>query len=123
MSVLLAPRSGEESLDYLNQRLEEGKDYLQRKAREVRKRAENLVERGEQIAAEQREVVSKAVEAGRELVDRGRQIVAEQKEVISKAVEVGREGLSARKTQRVHLKIGWSVSLPRRNAGPPNPLD
>ena len=90
-AVLFAPRSGEESRDYLNQRVEEGKEYARRKALEIRERAEDFTERGKQIVAEQREVVSKAVEAGRDLVERGRQIVAEQKEVISKAVEAGRD--------------------------------
>lgn len=91
VSILFAPRSGEESLDYLDQRLEEGKEYARRKGRELRKRAEDLAERGTQIAAEQKEVISEAVEAGRDLVKRGKQIVADQKEVISKAVEAGRE--------------------------------
>lgn len=89
--ILFAPRSGEESLDYLNRKLDQGKEYAQRKAIEIRERAEDLAERGTQIVAEQREVISNAVEAGRDLVERGKQIVAEQKEVISKAVEAGRE--------------------------------
>lgn len=97
VGILFAPRSGEESLDYLNQRVEEGKEYAQRKAREVRERAEDLAERGKQIVTEQKEIISEAVGAGRDLVERGRQIVAEQKEVISKAVEVGREAYQREK--------------------------
>lgn len=97
VSILFAPCSGEESLDYLNQRLEQGKEYARRKGREIRERAEDLVERGTQIAAEQKEVIVDAVEAGRELVDRSRQIVADQKEVISKAVAAGREAYQSEK--------------------------
>lgn len=90
VSILFAPRSGEENLDYFNQRLEDGKEYARRKARKVR-------ERGTQIVAEQREVIADVVEAGREVVERGKQIVADQKEVISKAVAAGREAYQREK--------------------------
>ena len=52
--ILFAPRSGEESREDLNQKVEQGKEYAQRKAREIRERAEDVAERGTQIVADQR---------------------------------------------------------------------
>lgn len=70
VGILFAPKSGEETRDYLSQRAEEGKEYAQRKARELRERAEDLVERGKQVASKQRESISAAVDAGREAYQR-----------------------------------------------------
>jgi gas vesicle protein len=70
VGVLFAPRSGEDSREYLNQKVEEGKEYAQRKALEIRERAEDFVERGKQVVAEQKELISEAVEAGREAYQR-----------------------------------------------------
>jgi len=70
VGLLFAPRSGEENRDYLNQTVEEGKEFAQRKAREIRERAEDVVERGKQVVADQKELISKAVEAGREAYQR-----------------------------------------------------
>lgn len=60
--ILFAPTSGEESRDKVTRKLQEGKDYAQRKTRELQDRAGDLVEMGRQ--APQR--VSAAFEAGRE---------------------------------------------------------
>jgi gas vesicle protein len=70
VGLLFAPRSGEESRDYLNRRVEEAKEYAQHKAREIRERAEDVVERGKQILAEQKEIISEAVDAGVEAYQR-----------------------------------------------------
>ncbi|MGC1904847.1 MAG: YtxH domain-containing protein [Candidatus Acidiferrum sp.] len=66
VGVLFAPKSGEETRDYLTKKADEGKDYAQRKARELRERADELVERGKDVASRKRESISAAVEAGRE---------------------------------------------------------
>jgi gas vesicle protein len=66
VGVLAAPRSGEETREYLSQRAEEGRKYAQRKARELRYRAEDFVERGKQVASDQRELITGALDAGRE---------------------------------------------------------
>lgn len=66
VGVLFAPKSGEETRDYLTKKADEGKDYAQRKARELRERADELVERGKDVAGRKRESISAAVEAGRE---------------------------------------------------------
>ena len=77
IGVLFAPRSGEETRDlitqkagegrdFLNERANEGKEYATRKARELRERADDLIERGKDVAARKKESISAAVDAGRE---------------------------------------------------------
>ena len=70
IALLFAPKSGEETREYLSQKADEGRDYAQRKARELRERAEDLVERSKQAASRQKETLSAAVDAGREAYQR-----------------------------------------------------
>lgn len=70
VGILFAPKSGEETREFLAKRADEGKDYAQRKARELRERAEDLIERGKEAAGRQKESLSAAVEAGREAYQR-----------------------------------------------------
>jgi len=70
VGILFAPKSGEETREFLAQKAEEGKEYAQKKARELRERAEDLVDRGKLVAARQKESLSAAVEAGREAYQR-----------------------------------------------------
>lgn len=64
--ILLAPKSGAETRDQLNRKVQEGKDYAQRKAREIQARAEDLVETGRHTP----ERISNAFEAGRQAYQR-----------------------------------------------------
>ncbi len=66
VTILFAPKSGEETREYLAQKAEEGKEYTRSKARELRERAEDVVERGKQAAARQNQSISAAFEAGKE---------------------------------------------------------
>jgi len=66
IGVLFAPKSGEETREYLTKKAEEGREYAQRKARELRERTEDLIERGKDVAVRQKESLSAAVDAGRE---------------------------------------------------------
>jgi gas vesicle protein len=66
IGVLFAPKSGEETREYLSKRADEGKDYAQRKARELRERADELIERSRDVAVRKKDSISAAVEAGRE---------------------------------------------------------
>ncbi|HEX8872433.1 MAG TPA: YtxH domain-containing protein [Candidatus Acidoferrum sp.] len=66
MGVLFAPKSGEETREYLSKRADEGRDFAQKKARELRERADELIERGKDVASRKRDSISAAVEAGRE---------------------------------------------------------
>jgi gas vesicle protein len=66
LGVLFAPKSGEETRDYLAKRADEGRDFAQKKARELRERADELIERGKDVATRKRDSLAAAVEAGRE---------------------------------------------------------
>jgi|SRR5690242_8373255 len=70
VGILFAPKSGEETREYLSQKADEGREYAQRKARELRERADDLVERSKQAAARQKDTLSAAVDAGREAYQR-----------------------------------------------------
>jgi gas vesicle protein len=70
IGILFAPKSGEETRDYLSSKADEGRDYAQKKARELRERAEDLLERSKEIMARQKDAVSSAVEAGKETYKR-----------------------------------------------------
>lgn len=66
VGVLFAPQSGEDTRKYLAQKADEGRQYAQRKARELRERADDLIERGKETVDRQRESISAAYEAGRD---------------------------------------------------------
>jgi gas vesicle protein len=70
VGILFAPKSGEETREYLSSKAEEGKDYAQKKARELRERAEDLIERSKEIMARQKDAISTAVDAGKETYKR-----------------------------------------------------
>lgn len=66
VGVLFAPKSGEETRDILTKKADEGRDYAQKKARELRERADELIERGRDVASRKKDSISAAVDAGRE---------------------------------------------------------
>src|SRR5260370_35554952 len=66
VGILFAPKSGEETRDFLSKKADEGKDYAQKKASEVRERADELVERGKEVAVRKKDSISTAAEAGAE---------------------------------------------------------
>jgi gas vesicle protein len=70
LGILFAPQKGEDTREYLVNKAEEGKEYAQRKARELRERAEDLIERSKDVVKNQKESVSAAVDAGREAYQR-----------------------------------------------------
>ena len=70
IGVLFAPQSGEETGEYLSSRAEEGREYAQKKARELRERGEDLLERSKEIMARQKDAISSAVDAGKETYKR-----------------------------------------------------
>lgn len=65
VALLFAPRSGEETREYLRQRAEEGTETLRRRGRELRDLAEDYAEKGKDFVERQRESVEAAVEAGK----------------------------------------------------------
>lgn len=70
VGILFAPKSGEETREYLTSKADEGRDYAQKKARELRERAEDLIERSKEIMAKQKDSLSSAVEAGKDAYQR-----------------------------------------------------
>jgi gas vesicle protein len=70
VGILFAPKSGEETRDYLTSKADEGREYAQKKARELRERAEDLIERSKEIMARQKDAISTAVDAGKETYKR-----------------------------------------------------
>ncbi len=66
IGILFAPSSGEETREFLSNKADQGREYAQKKARELRERAEDLIERSKEIIARQSDAVSSAVDAGKE---------------------------------------------------------
>jgi gas vesicle protein len=66
IGVLFAPKAGEETRQYIRDKAVEGKDYLKRRAEEVRESAGEAVERGKGALSRQKEHLSAAIEAGRQ---------------------------------------------------------
>jgi gas vesicle protein len=66
VGVLFAPKSGEETRQFLSDKADEGKDFAQKKARELRERADDLIERGKDVASRQKETITAAVEGARD---------------------------------------------------------
>jgi gas vesicle protein len=66
LAILFAPKSGKETRDYLAHRAEEGRDYVKAKTEELRKQAEETVDKGKDLVAKQKELLSAALEAGKQ---------------------------------------------------------
>ena len=49
-ALLLAPKSGKETRDLISRKAEEGSEFVAAKSRELRKRAEDLVDKGRKTA-------------------------------------------------------------------------
>ncbi|MFZ0335184.1 MAG: YtxH domain-containing protein [Candidatus Acidiferrales bacterium] len=72
LGILFAPKSGEETREFLSQKADEGREYAQKKARELRERAEDLIERSKEIMNREKGSIAAAVEAGKETYQRER---------------------------------------------------
>jgi gas vesicle protein len=70
IGILFAPKSGEETREFLSSKADEGREYAQRKAQELRERAEDLLERSKEIMSKQRDAISSAVDVGKETYKR-----------------------------------------------------
>ena len=66
IGVLFAPKSGEETRQYIRSKAAEGTEYLKRRAGEVKESAGEVVERGKSAIVRQKEQLSAAIEAGRQ---------------------------------------------------------
>ena len=66
VGVLYAPRSGNETRQVIREKAEEGRDYMQAKAKEARTQASEWVDKGREVLNSQREQFKSAYEAGRQ---------------------------------------------------------
>jgi gas vesicle protein len=66
VGVLYAPKSGDETRDYLRRKGEEGRDYVVNQAGRVREQANDWVDRGKEVVGQQRENWTQAVQAGKQ---------------------------------------------------------
>jgi gas vesicle protein len=66
VGVLFAPKSGEETREFIRSKADESKDYIRRRGDEIRTQATDVVERGKTVVNRQRDNLSAAVEAGKQ---------------------------------------------------------
>ncbi|MGO9269174.1 MAG: YtxH domain-containing protein [Terriglobia bacterium] len=66
VALLFAPKSGEETRGLIAQKAQEGKDYVTAKSKDLRRQAEEVVEKGKDLVAQQKEQLSAALEAGKQ---------------------------------------------------------
>ena len=66
VALLFAPRSGKETRDMIVQKAEEGRDFVVTKGEEIRKQAEDAVEKGKDMVNKQKDLLSAALEAGKQ---------------------------------------------------------
>ncbi len=66
VGVLFAPKAGDETRLLLRIKAEEGKDFIKRRAEDIKGQAEELVDRSKDVLAQKKEHISAAVEAGKQ---------------------------------------------------------
>jgi gas vesicle protein len=66
LALLFAPRSGEETRDLLAQKATEGREYVSARGKELRRQAEELVDKGKDLVAQQKDQLQAALEAGKQ---------------------------------------------------------
>ena len=70
VAILLAPKSGQETRQYIADKTREANDFTRQKAREIKIRAEDAVERSKETIAQTKEQIATAIEVGRETYNR-----------------------------------------------------
>ena len=70
IGILFAPKSGEKTREYMAQKAKEGTEYTQKKAREMKERAEDFVERGKEVVTQKKEQIAVGVDVGLETYQR-----------------------------------------------------
>ena len=70
IGILFAPKSGEETREFLSQKADEGREYAQRKRANCASAPKILSSAASSAAARQKETISAAVDAGREAYQR-----------------------------------------------------
>jgi len=70
IGVLFAPKSGEETREYLAKKTREGNELARKKTRELRDRVEETIERGKEVIAQTEGQIATAIDAGRQTYHR-----------------------------------------------------
>jgi gas vesicle protein len=65
VGMLFAPKSGEETREFLRQKADEGTDFIKRRGEDLRESATEYVEKGRTAITKQRDNLSAAVDAGK----------------------------------------------------------
>jgi len=66
IGMLFAPKSGEETRDLLLSKADEGKEFLKKQTSALRDNASDLVEKGRDAVARQKDNLNEAIEAGKQ---------------------------------------------------------
>lgn len=66
LALLFAPKSGQETRELISRKAGEGRDFVKAKRQELRKDAEDLVEKAKGVVTQQKEQLSAALEAGKQ---------------------------------------------------------
>ena len=66
IGMLFAPKSGQETRDYLKNKAGEGTDYLKQRGTEIKETAGDWVDKGKEALGRQRDNLADAMEAGRQ---------------------------------------------------------
>jgi gas vesicle protein len=82
-TLLLAPRSGMETREFLANKAQEGKEAIEEG---IKRGEEKVVERGEMLVSE-----------ARDLVDKAKNISSREKEIILAAIDAGRKAYNEEK--------------------------
>lgn len=64
--VLFAPKSGEETREFIRSKAEEGADFVKQRGDELRNNAAETIDRGKETLRRQKESLSAAMEAGKQ---------------------------------------------------------
>lgn len=66
IGMLFAPKSGQETREYIKNRAGEGADFVKNRSSEFKQSASEWVDKGKEAVGRQREHLSDAMEAGRQ---------------------------------------------------------
>jgi gas vesicle protein len=66
VGIIFAPKSGEDTRQYLKSKADEGKDYLRKRSDDLVESASEIVERGKTVINRQKDQLSAAMEAGKQ---------------------------------------------------------
>ena len=66
IGMLFAPKSGEETREYIKNKAGESGDYLKQRGAELKETASTWVDKGKDVLGRQRETLSEAMEAGKQ---------------------------------------------------------